>query len=255
MPYLSKILEVKREEVDALRASRPEARCLELLPSLPACRGFAGALRGEGLSLIAEVKKASPSRGVIVHDFDPVRIALSHRDIGASALSVLTDRQFFQGSGEYLRRVREAVELPVLRKDFIIDELQIFESRLMGADAILLIVAALEPSQLQDYLQAVQALGLDALVEVHDRRELDTAAEAGAALIGVNNRNLKDFSVDPSTSVDLRPHFPPGAIAVSESGLKTESDIRLVREAGFDAVLIGEGLQTSRELHDLGWPA
>ncbi|TCD48775.1 indole-3-glycerol phosphate synthase TrpC [Chlorobium sp. N1] len=255
MTYLSRILEEKRREVEALRPLRPEARFLELSASLPACRGFAAALSKEGVRLIAEVKKASPSRGVIVHDFDPVKIALRYHEIGASALSVLTDRQFFQGSGEYLRRVSEAVPLPVLRKDFIVDGAQIFESRLMGADAILLIVAALDSRQLCDYLQIAGEIGLDVLVEVHDRRELDTAAAAGATLIGVNNRNLKDFSVDPGTSVALRPHFPSGAIAVSESGLKTASDIRLVRDAGFQAVLIGEGLQTNPELQELGWPA
>ncbi|ABB24504.1 indole-3-glycerol phosphate synthase TrpC [Pelodictyon luteolum] len=256
MTYLAKILKEKRREVAAIKAERPLARYLELRSSLAPARGFQEALRGEDgrLRLIAEVKKASPSRGVIVHDFDPVRIALHYEEIGASALSVLTDRQFFQGSPDYLRAVSAAVRLPVLRKDFIVDESQIFESRLMGADAILLIVAALEPRQLRDYLQTASETGLDVLVEVHDRRELDTAAEEGATMIGVNNRNLKDFSVDPATSSDLRPFFPPDTIAVSESGLKTAGDIAHLRDAGFHAVLIGEGLQTSKELTGLTWP-
>lgn len=256
MTYLAKILEEKLREVEGVRAMRPLARYLELRDSLAPARGFMAALRAEDnrLRLIAEVKKASPSRGVIVHDFDPVRIALRYEAIGASALSVLTDRQFFQGSPEYLQAVSAAVQLPVLRKDFIVDESQIFESRLMGADAILLIVAALDPRQLRDYLQTAGETGLDVLVEVHDRRELDMATEAGATLIGVNNRNLKDFSVDPVTSSALRPFFPPDTISVSESGLKTASDIALLRDAGFHAVLIGEGLQTSKELTGLTWP-
>jgi len=254
MKYLATILEEKRREVLALKQERPLARYLEDASSLPSCRGFARVLYGEGgaIRLIAEVKKASPSRGVIVEDFDPVRIALAYEALGASALSVLTDRQFFQGDAEYLRQAAAAVSLPLLRKDFIIDELQIFESRLMGADAILLIVAVLAPSELHDYLQTAQEIGLDVLVEVHDRYELDRAIESGAEVVGVNNRNLKDFSVDPTTSVALR-FFPPGVVAVSESGLKTAADITLVREAGFDAVLIGEGLQVSSELRGLSW--
>ncbi|KAA6233061.1 indole-3-glycerol phosphate synthase TrpC [Chlorobium phaeovibrioides] len=256
MKYLSAILEEKRREVEALKRQNPSARYRDVASSLPSCRGFARALQGEGgsIRLIAEVKKASPSRGVIVEDFDPVRIALAYEALGASALSVLTDRHFFQGSAGYLQQVAAAVSLPVLRKDFIIDELQIFESRTMGADAILLIVAALEPSELHDYLQMAGEIGLDVLVEVHDRHELALAIESGAEVVGVNNRNLKDFSVDPATSASLRPYFPSGVIAVSESGLKTADDIALVRDAGFDAVLIGEGLQVSSELRSLSWP-
>lgn len=154
---------------------------------------------------------------------------------------MLTDRLFFQGSNDYLRAVKKEFSLPVLRKDFIIDEHQIYESRLIGADAILSIVAALDALQLTDYLQLAAETGLAALVEVHDRRELDMAAVAGARIIGVNNRNLKDFSVSLDTSVELRRHFPEGVTAVAESGLKSAADIALIREASFDAVLIEKG--------------
>lgn len=255
MTYLSRILEEKQREVRELKKGKPLQRYEELRLSLGPARDFRGAISGGNgaLRLIAEVKKASPSRGVIVQDFDPVRIAGRYLDLGASAFSVLTDRMFFQGSDDYLVNVRQACPLPVLRKDFIVDEAQIFHSRLIGADAILLIVAALQSIQLADYLQIAAALGLHALVEVHDRRELDTAIESGAGIIGVNNRDLRDFSVRLETSIALRPFIPSGVVAVSESGMKTRADIDLLKEASFDAVLIGEGLHTSPELRDITW--
>jgi indole-3-glycerol phosphate synthase len=205
------------------------------------------------LRLIAEIKKASPSRGLIVKDFDPLAMAQSYTELGASAFSVLTDRLFFQGSIDYLQQVKRSFALPVLRKEFIIDESQIFESRLIGADAILLIVAALDALQLGDYLQLAVALGLHVLVEVHDRQELAVAIEKGATIIGVNNRNLKDFSVNLHASVALRPLIPPGVLAVAESGMKTAADIALIEQASFDAVLIGEGLHISPKLRDITW--
>ncbi|MBM3422250.1 MAG: indole-3-glycerol phosphate synthase TrpC [Chlorobi bacterium] len=255
MSYLRRILDEKQNEVAELRKQRPVQRYLERQHDIPPGRDFAGSLKrsAENLRLIAEIKKASPSRGVIVHDFDPAAIARRYLELGASAFSVLTDRLFFQGSNDYLQTVKREFPLPVLRKDFIIDEHQIYESRLIGADAILLIVAALDPSQLRDYLQLAGEVGLAVLVEVHDRRELDTAAEAGARIIGVNNRNLRDFSVSIDTGIELRPHFPESVIAVAESGLKSAGDIARIRSASFDAVLIGEGLHVSRELHDLTW--
>ncbi|NTU86990.1 MAG: indole-3-glycerol phosphate synthase TrpC [Chlorobiaceae bacterium] len=255
MTYLQRILDEKRGEVAELKQQKPLQRYLELQGTLQPCRDFTGNLKrsDDGIRLIAEIKKASPSRGIIVHDFDPVAIARRYFELGASAFSVLTDRLFFQGSNDYLRAVKKEFSLPVLRKDFIIDEHQIYESRLIGADAILLIVAALDAMQLTDYLQLAAETGLAALVEVHDRRELDTAAVAGARIIGVNNRNLKDFSVSLDTSVELRRHFPEGVTAVAESGLKSAADIALIREASFDAVLIGEGLHVSTELHSVAW--
>ncbi|NTV98442.1 MAG: indole-3-glycerol phosphate synthase TrpC [Chlorobiaceae bacterium] len=255
MTYLARILEEKQREVLELKKGRPLQRYEELRGSLGPVRDFRAAVSGGGASmrLIAEVKKASPSRGVIVRDFDPVKIAGSYMELGASAFSVLTDRMFFQGSDDYLSMVREAYPLPVLRKDFIVDESQIFHSRLIGADAILLIVAALQSIQLSDYLQAAAALGLHALVEVHDRRELDTAVDCGAGIIGVNNRDLRDFTLRLETSLALRPFIPSGVVAVSESGMKTRADIALLKDASFDAVLIGEGLHTSPELREITW--
>jgi indole-3-glycerol phosphate synthase len=255
MTYLDRILEEKKKEVLELEKGKPLQRYEELRASLGSPRDFRGAISGGngGLRLIAEVKKASPSRGVIVRDFDPVKIAGSYMELGASAFSVLTDRMFFQGSDDYLMMVRHAFPLPVLRKDFIVDELQIFHSRLIGADAILLIVAALDKIQLRDYLDTAEGIGLHALVEVHDLEELETAVESGAVIIGVNNRDLKDFTVKLETSLALRPFIPSGIIAVSESGMKSPADITLLRDASFDAVLIGEGLHTSPELREITW--
>ena len=255
MTYLSRILEEKKREVGLLRQEKPARRYQELQGSLQRTRDFTGALQRSdgGLRLIAEIKKASPSRGLIVADFDPVTIAHHYGELGAAAYSVLTDQLFFQGSIDYLQLVSLSFPLPVLRKDFIIDESQIFQSRLIGADAILLIVAALDPSQLGDYLQLAASIGLHVLVEVHDRKELDRAIEKGAPIIGINNRDLKDFSLKLETSLSLRPFIPSDVISVSESGMKTSADIALIEQASFDAVLIGEGLHTSPELRQIIW--
>nr|Q3AU73.1 RecName: Full=Indole-3-glycerol phosphate synthase; Short=IGPS [Chlorobium chlorochromatii CaD3] len=256
MTYLDRILEHKQIEVAALKKEQPRQRYEELQAELEAPRNFSASLKrpaNKGVRLIAEIKKASPSRGLIVQDFDPLAMAQRYQELGAAAFSVLTDQQFFQGSNDYLRQVKGAFKLPVLRKDFIVDALQIFEARLLGADAILLIVAALESSQLRDYLQLSAELGLSALVEVHDGAELDEALQQGATILGVNNRNLKDFSVDINTSIKLRPSIPSDMIAVAESGLKRAADIDAVNAAGFDAVLIGEGLHISTELRSLIW--
>lgn len=245
----------KKREVAELKRAKPAQRYRELQGSLGATRDFRRTLlrQGGGLRLIAEIKKASPSRGLIVKDFAPLAMAKSYAELGASAFSVLTDRLFFQGSIDSLQQVSRSFSLPVLRKEFIIDESQIFESRLIGADAILLIVAALESVQLGDYLQVAADLHLDVLVEVHDRRELEIAIEQGASMIGVNNRNLKDFSVDLHASAALRPLIPEGVVAVAESGMKTAADIALIEQASYDAVLIGEGLHTSPELRAITW--
>ncbi len=256
MTYLTRILEEKKREVEELKKERPSQRYFGEQTSLAATRDFAGALRrsdGGRVRLIAEIKKASPSRGLIVEDFDPLVMAKSYGDLGAAAFSVLTDRKFFQGSNDYLQAVSRSFSLPILRKDFIVDESQIFESRLIGADAILLIVAALDPLQLEDYLQVAASLALDVLVEVHDRQELDRAVEKGARIIGVNNRDLKDFTLKLETSVRLRPFIPSGVVAVAESGMKSAADIALIEQASFDAVLIGEGLHISPELRGITW--
>ncbi len=255
MSYLDRILVEKKREVAELKKENPVHRYDGLQGSLGGTRDFRHALlrTGGGLRLIAEIKKASPSRGIIVKDFNPLAMASGYAALGASALSVLTDRLFFQGSIDYLQQVSQSFSLPVLRKDFIIDELQIVESRLIGADAILLIVAALEPVQLGDYLKVAASLDLHVLVEVHDREELEIAIAQGASIIGVNNRNLKDFSVDLHASAALRPFIPEGVVAVAESGMKTAADIALIEQASFDAVLIGEGLHTSPELLAITW--
>ncbi|ABL64588.1 indole-3-glycerol phosphate synthase TrpC [Chlorobium phaeobacteroides] len=255
MTYLSRILEEKRQAVLALKQQRPLQHYLEQETELSPCRDFQGCLKRsvDRIKLIAEIKKASPSRGLIVSDFKPLEMARRYMDLGASAFSVLTEEVFFQGSPDYLKEVRRAFSLPVLRKDFILDECQIFESRLMGADAILLIVAALDPHQLQDYLDLARQTGLHVLVEVHDHRELDIALNAGSMIIGINNRDLRDFSVNLHTSIKLRPYIPEGIVSVSESGVKTAADAALLDNASFDAVLIGEGLHVSEDLKRVIW--
>jgi indole-3-glycerol phosphate synthase len=255
MTYLTKILEQKEFEISELRKLLPERRYAERCRDLPRPRDFFGSIRRSSgsIRLIAEIKKASPSRGVLVEDFRPLDLAERYAGIGASAFSVLTDRLFFQGSPDYLKAVSSAFPLPVLRKDFLIDESQIYESRLMGADAALLIVAALEPLQLRDYLQLFVELGLHALVEVHDRRELDTALEQGATIVGINNRDLRDFTIDLQTSVRLKAFIPEGIVTVAESGMVSADDVTLMQQASFDAVLIGEGLLKSQELARFTW--
>lgn len=206
-------------------------------------RGFQQALlQYQGVSVIAEVKKASPSKGVISSDFRPVEIARNYQRNGAQAISVLTDVDFFQGSLTYMMQVREAVSLPVLRKDFIIDELQIQEAKVHGADAILLIAAILDLHQLRDYQACARELGMDILVEVHDEAETELALAADAQLIGINNRNLKDFSMDLETTFRLKKLIPADIPVVSESGLKTADHFRRLRDEGIAAALIGETL-------------
>ena len=206
-------------------------------------RGFRSTLtRYPDVSIIAEVKKASPSKGVICADFRPVDIAVNYQQNGAQAISVLTDVDFFQGSLLYMMQVREAVSLPVLRKDFIIDELQIEEASAHGADAILLIAAILDLVQLRDYRACAGEYGMDVLVEVHDERETELALEAGSELIGINNRNLKDFSMDLETTFRLKKIIPEETPVVSESGLKTVDDFRRLRDEGIAAALVGETL-------------
>lgn len=212
-------------------------------------RGFGKALAGPGdIRLIAEVKKASPSHGVIREDFDPVTIARIYEESGAACLSVLTDTTFFQGNLGYLARIRKAVNLPLLRKDFIIDEYQIHEARAAGADAILLIAACLEKRQIEDYLGIAGQLSLDVLVESHTRQELDTSLQAGAMLVGINNRDLTTFLVSLQTTLDLLKDIPDDRTVVSESGITTRDDVVKLSEAGVDAVLVGESLMREKDI-------
>ncbi|MGI6657786.1 MAG: indole-3-glycerol phosphate synthase TrpC [Desulfobulbus sp.] len=236
---LDAIVARKREEIVALKARGPMPATAP--PSPP--RGFIRALvAAPGVAVIAEVKKASPSKGLIEPDFDPVAVARRYRAGGASCLSVLTDRDFFQGSLDFIPLIRAEVDLPVLRKDFILDPLQIEEARQAGADAILLIVAILEPAQVREFRLHAESLGMDALVEVHDEQELAIALEAGSRLVGINNRNLNDFTVDLENTFRLIRQVPPGIPVVSESGIRTAADMRRLREAGVRATLIGESL-------------
>lgn len=236
---LDTIVARKYEEVAALK----ERGLPRLDRPVEAPRGFIRALTtAPGVAIIAEAKKASPSKGVIQPDFDPVRIARNYKQGGAHCLSVLTDVDFFQGSLAYIPLVREAVNLPVLRKDFIIDPLQIEEARAVGADAILLIAAILDVEQLRDFRLLAESLGMDALVEVHDERELDAALAAGSRLIGVNNRNLDDFTVSLETTFRLLKKIPKTTPVVSESGIASVSDMLRLKAAGVKAALIGESL-------------
>jgi indole-3-glycerol phosphate synthase len=238
---LDRILATKREEVAALHSTRDGLR--DRAGDLPATRDFGGALSLPGVvRVLAEIKRQSPSAGPIRPGADPVEIAVAYRGGGAAALSVLTDRDYFGGSLGVLEEVRAAVELPLLRKDFIIDPVQIWEARVAGADAILLIVRALGPAQLGDLRGLAEECGLDTLIEVHDLPELELALAAGGRIVGINNRDLATFRTDLELSARLAPAVPEGVTLVAESGIRTVDDVRRLGEAGVDAVLVGEAL-------------
>jgi indole-3-glycerol phosphate synthase len=209
---------------------------------------FAGALKRDNIALIAEIKRASPSRGILRAELEPSWHARLYVAAGTAAISVLTDANFFHGSLADLEAVKGAVEVPVLRKDFIVDEYQVFESRAARADAILLIVRALADSQLRDYLELSRSLNLSALVEVHDEAELDRALAADASIIGINNRNLQDFTVSMATTERLAPRVPSGRLVVAESGVLTRLDVERVAQAGVHAVLVGEALMKAENV-------
>ena len=209
---------------------------------------FYAAMEGPGLKIIAEVKKASPSKGIIREDFDPLAIALDYEKNGAVAISVLTEEKFFHGKLDYIRLVKDHVKVPVLRKDFILDELEVYESRVLGADAILLIAAILEDTHLADLIALTEDLSMTALVEVHDSEELEAAVRAGARLIGINNRNLKTFKTNIATTCDLAPLVPKGRVIVSESGINTTDDIRRLMGCGVNAFLVGEALVREKDV-------
>jgi indole-3-glycerol phosphate synthase len=238
---LDEIVHNKRREVEDGKRRRPRTEIERQLACVSGARDFLGALRAKARpAVIAECKRASPSRGLIRDPYDPVAIARSYEANGAAAISVLTDEKYFQGSLADLTAVRNAVSLPVLRKDFIIDEYQIFEARAAGADVILLIAAILGAAQMRDLIEVVRTLGMQALVEVHDEREIERAAAANTGVIGVNNRNLDTLEVDLRTTGRLMPLLPPDALVVSESGIKSREDIAYLREVGVGAVLVGE---------------
>ncbi len=241
---LTKILAVKHEELAAAAAIKPLAVVRAEAEAQPAPREFLGAIRDKIAAgqpaVIAEIKKASPSKGVLRADFKPAEIAADYAAHGAACLSVLTDRQFFQGSPEFLQAARAACALPVLRKDFLIDAYQVYEARALGADAILLIVAALDLPTLRHLEAIAVSLGMSVLVEVHNGAELDLALQLQTPLIGINNRNLRSFEVSLRTTLDLLPRIPTGRIVVTESGILGPQDVALMREHRVDAFLVGE---------------
>jgi indole-3-glycerol phosphate synthase len=241
---LNKILAVKRDEVAAGRALRPLAQLRAEAVAQPAARDFVGAIRARidagAAAVIAEIKKASPSKGIIREDFRPAEIAAAYERAGAACLSVLTDRPFFQGAPEYLVAARAACRLPVLRKDFLVDAWQVYEARAMGADAILLIAAALDLGAMREMEALAGELGLAVLVEVHNAAELEAALELSTPLIGVNNRNLRTFEVSLQTTLDLLARIPAGRIVVTESGILTPDDVARMRAHAVHAFLVGE---------------
>jgi indole-3-glycerol phosphate synthase len=249
---LDRIVAARSQELAAAKLRISPTEMHARAEAAPGPRGFARALKGAGVAMIAEVKKASPSRGVIREDFDPVWIAGRYAEGGAAAISVLTETNHFQGSLDYIAAIRNSLPAgpPLLRKDFLFDEYQLDEARVAGADAVLLIVAMLEQPLLAQLLSRSSALGLDALVEVHDEREMDRANAAGAKLIGINNRDLHTFEVDLATTERLHPLAPPGAIVVAESGIFTRDDMLRLERCGIHAVLVGEGVMTAPDPAD-----
>lgn len=243
MSILSEILAHKRTEVDLARRRLSLGEIRRRLQDAPPPRDFRGALQNaDPPGLIAEIKRASPSGGVLRADFAPIAIARTYEANGAACISVLTDERYFEGSLDQLAAVRGAVSLPVMRKDFIIDEYQLYESRLAGADAVLLIVAALQPGDLSRLMSVAWSLGMAAFVEVHDASELDEALRTQAQLIGINNRDLHVFRTKLSTTLELMERVPAGRLVISESGIKTRKDVLALRNAGVQGMLVGEAL-------------
>ncbi len=248
---LNKIVEVKREEVAAAHKRMPLSAVRADAESRVLTRDFVGAMRakvdGGRAAVIAEVKKASPSKGVLREDFIPADIAQSYAEFGAACLSVLTDKPFFQGSVDALKQARASCHLPVLRKDFLVDPYQVYESRAMGADAVLLIAACLDNAQMADFEAIAADLGMAVLVEVHDGRELERALRLKTPLVGINNRNLRTFEVTLDTTLALRAEVPPDRLLVTESGILTPADVQRMRGEGVHAFLVGEAFMRAKE--------
>jgi len=245
---LNEIIANKRVEVAEAQRCVSLAEVRARAESVGAANDFARALVRENVALIAEIKRASPSRGELNAQVDPLRLAQTYATSGASAISVLTDYKYFNGTLEDLKSVHAAVQVPVLRKEFIVDEYQVYESRAAQADAILLIVRVLSDAQLRDYLVLAQSLGMGALVEIHDEHELERALAADARIIGINNRNLADFTVDLATTERLAPRLPSGKIVVAESGVFTRADVARAARADAHAVLVGEALMRAADV-------
>ena len=247
MSVLERIVAAKRAEVARARAEVSLAKVQAQARAAPPVRDFVGALRARRPAVIAEIKKASPSRGVLREQFDPAGIARSYERAGAACLSVLTDREFFQGAAEHLVAARAACALPVLRKDFVLEPYQVFESRALGADCILLIVACLSPDEMAELEQAAMALDMAVLVEVHDADELEAAAKLETPLIGINNRNLRTFETRLDTTLALLPRVPHGRIVVTESGILAIADVQRMRGAGVATFLVGEAFMRAAD--------
>ncbi len=248
---LDRIVEAKRKELVRLKAATPLAELQARAAAMPPTLNISGALLGDGVRLIAEVKKASPSKGAFVDSYDPASLARTYAENGAAAVSVLTEVDHFQGNLGHLTAVKEATapwRPPVLRKDFLFDPYQVYEARAAGADAILLIVAALNPAQLEEMLQLAQSLWLQCLVEVHDAAEVEAAVEAGAEIIGINNRDLRTFKTDLALTETLCPLIPRDKIVVSESGITAPEHVARVWKAGASAILVGEALMTAPDV-------
>jgi indole-3-glycerol phosphate synthase len=249
MSILDEIIATKRREIDAAKVARPEADVRRALEWVSAPRNFFAPLAAQGpIKLIAEVKKASPSAGLIRPDFDPVTIARTYERHGATCLSVLTDERYFQGKLDDLRDVRAAVSLPCLRKDFILDRYQLYEARAAGADAVLLIAECLDDCHLRSLFNEAVALGMTPLVELYDAANLKRVFDAGATLIGVNNRDLRTFKTDLEHTLRLRERIPDQCVLVAESGIQTRADVKRLQAAGVDAILVGESLMREKDI-------
>jgi indole-3-glycerol phosphate synthase len=247
--FLDKIVAQKRKELEKRQKAMPMSALEDAIAHRPAPIDLAKALKSDGISLIAEIKRASPSKGMLNPDLDAVELAKTYARCGAKAISVLTEENYFMGSGQDLEAVKNALpHIPVLRKDFILEPYQLYESRAWGADAVLLIVAIIDDSELKELITVSHKLGMQCLVEVHDKDELKRAIKCDAQLIGINNRNLQTLEVDINVTKELRPLIPPGRLVVSESGIKGRDDIEKLKAWGVDAVLIGEALVTAKDI-------
>ncbi len=245
---LDRIIALKKEEVEQRKKALPLTRLQERIAREKPPLDLTSVLKGDHIRLIAEVKQASPSRGVLCSDFNPTNLAKTYAEGGAAAISVLTEANYFQGNIDYLEAIRQEVQLPLLRKDFVFDPYQVYESRAYGADALLLIAAILSQQQLEELLSLSHSLGLRCLVEVHNENEVEMALLSGAEIVGINNRDLDTFSVDINTTRRLRPLIPQQRIVVAESGIRSRSDVEKLEEWGIDAMLVGEALLTTHDV-------
>ena len=246
---LDTIIAHKQKELQIEAEQVPLTKLKSKLANLPPTKDFRAAIaQSDNINLIAEVKKKSPSKGIIREDFDPIQIAETYVENGAAAISVLTDVRFFDGRLDYLSSIRQVVDVPLLRKDFTIDPYHIYQARVAGADAILLIVAALTKDQLREFMDIAASLSLASLVEVHTDTELEIALDVGAEIIGINNRDLRTFHTDLATTFSLQEFLPTGKVVVSESGIYTRADVESLREAGVNAILVGESLMRSPDI-------